>query len=435
MRTTTRLLLLLCTVLFCLTISFAQSGPIVPPDTVVTGYTLPPDKLAKATALYTVRVRLLIIGTAVGFLLLLAFLYFKVGPRIRNFAERVTSRVGRQGLVYVPLILLLLIVLQLPLDMYGHNLSVSYGLSVQKWGSWFADWGKALVIQLIVGTLAISGAYWLMRRSPRRWWLWFWVISIPCIVLFVFITPLVIDPMFNRFDPLEPRQPQLVPEIERVVQHGGLSIPRDRMFEMRASEKVTTLNAYVTGLGASKRVVVWDNTIQKLTVPQTLYVFGHEMGHYVLHHMWKGLIFSIVLMLAAYCLGARLGLWAVARFGERWGIRSLEDWASLPLLILIVSMFMFLANPISSAFSRYLERQSDKYGMEVIHGIVPDANQAAAQAFQALGENGLDYPYPNRLLVLWGYSHPPIAERVQFVLHYKPWDEGKETEFVKFIGR
>jgi STE24 endopeptidase len=424
-------LLLLCALCVLTVVAAAHNAPVVPADKVVTSYTLPPDKLVKATALYAVRVRLLIAGTLFGFVLLIAFLYGRVGPRIRNFAERITSGIGKQGFIYIPLLLLALIALQLPLDMYGHKLSVSYGLSVQKWGSWFGDWGKGLVLQLLLGTLAIGGAYALMRKSPQRWWLWFWIISLPCIVFLVFIQPIIIDPMFNHFDPLEPRQPQLVAEIEKVVRHGGLSIPRDRMFEMRASDKVTTLNAYVTGLGASKRVVVWDNTIQKMTIPQTLFVFGHEMGHYVLDHIWKGLVFTAVLLFFAFYFGARLGRWAVARYGPRWEIRALEDWASLPLLILIISLFSFITTPIASGFSRYLEHQADQYGMEVIHGIVPDANQSAAQAFQALGEIYLEYPNPSPLLVFWSYDHPSTPDRLQYVLHYNPWEHGKQPEFVK----
>ena len=376
-------------------------------------------------------VRLLIVDSIFGFVLLLAFLYGRVGPRFRNLAERVTHRIWLQGLVFIPLLLLALLVLQLPLEIYGHRLSLSYGLSVQGWASWFGDWAKSLAIMLLVGTGAIILAYWLMGKNPQRWWLWLWVISVPFLVLFIFLIPLIIDPMFNHFDSLDQRQPQLVTEIEKVVQHGGLAIPRSRMYEMRASDKVTTLNAYVTGLGASKRVVVWDNTSRQLTIPQTLYVFGHEMGHYVLNHIWKGLIFFSAMLFIAYYFVARLGQWAVARYGPRLGIRTLSDWASLPLLILIISLFMFITSPISSGFSRYLEHQADQYGLEVIHGIVPDPNQAAAQAFQALGENSLSYPYPSRALIFWTYDHPAIPDRVQYVLHYHPWADGKQPEFVK----
>lgn len=404
---------------------FAQANPIVPATETITRYTLPAEKAAKSEALYNVSVRLMLASTAYGFVLLLAFLYAHVGSRLRNFSETVTTGVRRQGFLMVPLFLLLWIGLQLPPQIYGHHLSLAYGLSIQRWGSWFGDWGKSLIIEVAVGTAAITGAYALMRTSPRRWWLWFWTISIPFVVFFVFLSPIVIEPLFDKFELLAPRHPQLVAEIEKVAHHGGLDIPPDRMFEMRASRKVTTLNAYVTGIGASKRVVVWDNTIRDLTIPQTLFVFGHEMGHYVMNHIWKGLAFFTVLLFVAYYLGARVGQWAVDRFGPRLGIRGLSDWASLPLLILILAVFSFFTEPVDSAFSRYLEHRADQYGLEVIHGIVPDPNQAAAQAFQALGENSLAYPNPNRLLVFWTYDHPPIADRLEFVLKDKPWENAR----------
>jgi Zn-dependent protease with chaperone function len=291
----------------------AKPAPIVPADQVVTAYTLPPETLEKAAALYRVRVRLLIVDTLFGFVMLLGFLYGRVGVHIRDLAERLTKCARLQGLICVPLLLLALIALQLPIEVYGQRLSLSYGLSVQQWGSWFGDWGKNLFLELLIGTAAICGAYALMRRSPRRWWLWFWIISLPFVLFFVFLSPLVIDPMFDHFEPLEQSRAELVDEIEQVVRHGGLIIPRERMFEMRASDKVTTLNAYVTGIGASKRVVVWDNTATALTNAQTLYVFGHEMGHYVLNHIWITLAFLSVFLLIAYYLGARLGQWAISR--------------------------------------------------------------------------------------------------------------------------
>jgi STE24 endopeptidase len=427
-------ILMVGTVLFFAVLALAQAaqpGPIVPADQVITAYTLPPATLGKATALYKIRVRLLIVDTLFGFVLLLGFLYGRVGVHIRDLAERMTKHVRVQGLICVPLLLLALIVLQLPIEVYGQRLSLSYGLSVQQWGSWFGDWGKNLFLELLIGTTAIYGAYALMRKSPRRWWFWFWIISLPFIMFFIFLSPLVIDPMFDHFEPLEQRRAELVDEIEKVVHHGGLNIPRDRMFEMRASDKVTTLNAYVTGIGASKRVVVWDNTATALTNAQTLYVFGHEMGHYVLNHIWITLACLSMFLLVAYYLGARLGQWAVSRYGPQWGLPDLLNWASLPLLLLIISLFSFVTEPVTSGFSRYLERQADQYGIEVIHGIVPDANQAAAQAFQALGQNGLSYPDPHRWLVFWRYDHPTISERVQFVRHYNPWAEGKAPEFVK----
>src|SRR5258708_39650238 len=140
----------------------------------------------------------------------------------------------------------------------------------------------------------------LIRKSPRRWWLYSWLIVVPFFIFLIFLSPIVIDPLFNKFEPLDKSNPQLVDAIQKVTRRGGLDIPRDRMFLMKASEKVTTLNAYVTGFGLSKRVVVWDTTIQKASTPETLFVFGHEMGHYVLNHIVIGITASVAGLLLGF---------------------------------------------------------------------------------------------------------------------------------------
>src|SRR6185369_6853792 len=147
-------------------------------------------------------------------------------------------------------------------------------------------WTKGELIEFAVGSLLLWIFYGAIRRSPRHWWFYSWLVAIPIIVFLMFIAPVVISPMFYRFEPLAEKQPALVAEIAKVVARGGLEIPRSRMFEMNASEKLKSLNAYVAGIGASKRVVVWDTTIQKMNTGEILFVFGHEMGHYVLGHLW-----------------------------------------------------------------------------------------------------------------------------------------------------
>jgi Zn-dependent protease with chaperone function len=203
------------------------------------------------------------------------------------------------------------------------------------------------------------------------------------------------------------------------------------MFEMEASEKVTTYNAYVTGIGATKRVVVWDNTSRDLTVPETLFVFGHEMGHYVLNHVYKGLAFFAVLMLAGFWLGRRIVLAMLARWGEAWHIRGVNDLAALPVLMLALSLLGLVGEPIGNAFSRHIEHQADIYGLEVTHGLFPNNREVAASAFQKLGEKSYDYPTPNPLLVFWSYSHPSISDRIQFALHYDPWNTPAGPKYVK----
>jgi Zn-dependent protease with chaperone function len=135
-------------------------------------------------------------------------------------------------------------------------------------------------------------------------------------------------------------------------------------------------------------------------------------------------------MLAALGLGKIIADKATARWRERWAIRGLSDWASLPLLMLIFAVLSFVGEPVANGFSRHLEHQADIYGLEVTHGIVPDAPEIAAQGFQLLDEKSLSYPYPNRLFVFWTYDHPPITERLRFALHYDPWGRGQPTRYI-----
>ncbi len=395
----------------------------------ITEYRLPPDLLQKSKALYTTKLTLFVLGTVYGIALLVAVLWLRMGARFRDLAERATSYRFLQALIFVPLLVLTLAVLGLPLRIYHHHLEVAYGLSVQSFGSWFWDWTKGQLIAIPVAVAIVWGLYAILRRSPTRWWLYGWLASVPLLVFLVWIEPVLIEPLFFHFEPLEATQPELVADLERITRKGGLTIERSRMFEMKASEKVTTYNAYVNGIGSSERVVVWDNTARDLSRAETLFVFGHEQGHYVLHHIWIGIAASAVSLLIGLYVAYRLIDGLTARFGARWGVRSAADWASLPVLLLIFTLLSTVSSPAAAAIARHFERQADRYGLEAIHGLVPDSEQAAARAFQKLGEKGLSYPYPNPLYVFWTFDHPPIAERVAFALAYRPWDDGKPLVF------
>jgi len=402
-----------------------------PQELKVTEYRLPPEKLAKAKALYKTSTVLYLAGLVFGIVILWVLLKLRVGPALRNLAECVSRNRFLQTLIFVPLLTLLIAVISLPFDIYGHHISRAYGLSVQGWLSWAGDWLKAEAVSLVVLIPAVFVLFWIIRKSPQRWWLYFWLLTLPFAVLLIFVAPVILDPMFNSFEPLEKTQPQLVSEIEKVTQRGGLNIPRDHMFEMNASAKVTTYNAYVTGIGATKRVVVWDNTARDLTVPETLFVFGHEMGHYVLNHIYKGLAFFAVTSLFGFWLGRRIVLIMLAVWGEQWHIRGLNDLAVLPVLMLALSLLTFAGEPIGNAFSRHIEHQADIYGLEVTHGLFPNNGEVAASSFQKLGEKSYDYPTPNPLLVFWSYGHPTIAQRIYFSLHYDPWNTLSGPKYVK----
>src|SRR5438067_3095407 len=200
-----------------------------------TSYTLPPDKLAKAKALYILRGRLRIIDTAFAFIVLLGILYFGMAARYRDWAERASPRRFVQALVFIPLLLITIDLLGLPLDIYQHHISLKYGLSIQKWGSWFGDVLKGEAISLVLLVLLLWILVAAIRRWPRLWWFYFWLIALPILFFVVFIAPYVIDPLFNKFEPLQKTHSELVTAIERVVERAGMYIPPERMFEMKAS--------------------------------------------------------------------------------------------------------------------------------------------------------------------------------------------------------
>ena len=394
-------------------------------------YNLPPDKLAKAIAYAAARNRLHFIAFAWGIAILIACLMLRVAPLFRDWAKHVSHRRIAQAYVIAALLTFAIDGISLPISAYGHHLSLEYEQSIQRWAPWFWDWIKGELIGILFGGFALWILYGVLRRSPRHWWFYGWLAAIPIVLVLQFIAPVLIEPLFFRFDPLQAEQPALVAEIENVVARGGLAIPADRMYLMNASAKLNSLNAYVAGIGASKRVVVWDTTLRRMTTPEILFVFGHEMGHYVLCHMWLLIASTCVMLLAFLFLGFHGMRWALARWGGRWHIGGMDDWASLPVLLLAVAICGFLAEPLQNSYSRMLEHNADVYGLEVIHGLVPDSSGAAADAFQILGETGLSDPNPSPFIRFWLYDHPPVAERVRFAAEYDPWGKGEPTRYVK----
>ena len=387
-------------------------------------YSLPPDKLQRAIEYAHARNWLYFVGEFYSVAMLLAILVIGVSAKFRDWAEAASRRRFAQALVFVPLIVLANDFLNLPLGVYGQHLELKFDQSIESWPAWLWDWTKGELLSIALAVLVVFILYGVIRRSPRRCWFHFWLACLPILFTIIFLEPYIIEPLFFKFDPLAKRHADLVNELEKVVRRGGLAIPPERMFEMKASEKLKSLNAYVSGFGASKRVVVWDTTLEKLTTPEILFVFGHEMGHYVLGHIRNFLIFASLFALILLYAGYHVAHWVIRRWGAAWRIRALDDWASLPALILILSIFSFLSQPIANGYSRWQEHQADIYGLEVTHGLIPDSRAAASHTFQVLGEVGLDEPDPNPFIEFWTYSHPSTAERVAFAQGYDPWSNG-----------
>jgi STE24 endopeptidase len=211
----------------------AQSQP-APPQR-ITKYTLPPDRYQKARNLAKIHFRFALISFVYGLVVLWLILRWRLSAKYRTFAESKFSKRSLQALVFSPLVILTMDVLQLPTGIYQNWVSRQYGLSVQGWGSWFWDWTKGELISVILGIILIWLLYAVIRKSPRRWWFYFWLASLPIGLLVFFLQPLIIDPLFNKFEPLQQKEPVLTASLEKMVQRAGQNIPPERMFWMNAS--------------------------------------------------------------------------------------------------------------------------------------------------------------------------------------------------------
>jgi STE24 endopeptidase len=410
----------------------SSASPIAQPQpkNKITAYTLPPDLYRKARNRSRIGFASRIIGFFYGLFVFWFILRRKFSARFRDWAERVSRNRFVQALIFIPLLVITLGVLEIPLDIFDEWILKLYRISVQTWPSWFADWAKAQLLAIIIGSFLAWLLYAVIRKSPARWWFYFWILSLPIILFIVFISPYVIEPMFNKFEPLTVKAPQLIAPLQRVTRRAGQEVAPQRMFWMKASDKTIATNAYVSGFGASKRIVIWDTAIAQESTDEVVADFGHEMGHYALGHIWKGFAFLAAMLFVLLYLGYLTIGWLLARSGARWDVRGLEDWASLPALLLLITLFGFVANVLGNAFSRYQENQADVYGLEVTHGIISDPGQACAESFQNYGEKALVDPDPNPVQVFLFYDHPTIASRIHLCVTYDPWSKGESPQFV-----
>ena len=413
----------------------AQQAPAAPqtsatanqPAASQQAYTLPPDKLAMAIDLSRIRNILDIVGSLWQILIVWLLLASRFAARLEAEIKVIASHRWAQGIFFFAAFFIILWLSGLPLSMYGHYVERSYQISVQSWADWFSDDAKELGFAIAVSTPVLLLFNWIVRRWPRRYWLGAWVVALPILVIVFFVEPLI-EPLFEKFEPLQAHDPALVADLEKVVARTGTAIPPSRMYLMKASLKTNGLNAYVTGIGATKRIVVWDTTAGRIPNDEILFIFGHECGHYVLHHLPKGMALLSGSLFFIYWFCARLGKWMVERYGGRWGVTDLGSRTGFLVLLFAVTIVMFLLQPVFNGSSRYFEHQADVFGQEAIHGIVPDPQKTAVAAFNDLGKAWLDDPNPNPFIEFWLYNHPSTQDRANFAAHYAPWANGGHGE-------
>jgi Zn-dependent protease with chaperone function len=365
------------------------------------------------------RVLLRVVTPLLGILVGVLMLVTGVAQRYRDFAYRLAQ--GRWGrmLAFFTFYLVTMFVVTLPVSWYEeHALEQRFGFAAQTTLEWLVDQLKALGFMIVaVGVVPVLALAWrAVEASPRRWWLWLAAGAIPVTLASVILQPLVFDPLFNKFTPL--RDASLRDEI--LALGARAHVPAKNVYEVDMSERTTKVNAYVSGFGASQRIVLWDNTLRRLQRDEILFVMGHEMGHYVLQHIWKGVLLYSIGGFAALWIVARLLRWTLGRFGGRWGVQSVADLAAMPLLFASLALVNYLGAPLTNAISRRIEHEADIYALEITRD-----NDAGARSFLALARDNKSDPEPATWVRIMLYSHPPLGDRIRFALEYRPWERGE----------
>ncbi len=380
-----------------------------------------PPASEKAMRYYRTGNVLWVIGTLWGLLVPALLLFTGISARMRDAARRVGRNWFFTIAIYGILFTLVMTVLSLPLDYYeGFVRPHAYGLSDQTVAKWWSDEIKGVIVGCIGIALFLWIPYLLLRKSPRRWWLYSGLAAFPLLVLLLFITPIWIEPLFNKFGPMHDKalESQILALADRAGIEGG------RVYEVNKSVDTKTVNAYVTGFGGSKRIVLWDTTLAKMSPPEVLYVMGHEMGHYVLGHTWQ-LIFlgTAVALFGAWVIHLTAGE-LIARYRDRFGFTELADVASLPLMGLLFGVVSLVISPAALAFGRHVEHEADRFGLEITRD-----NHDCATAFVKLQQENLSNPRPGLLYKLWRADHPPLGERIDFCNGYRPWETGQPLRY------
>ncbi len=348
--------------------------------------------------------------------ILVLLLVSGLSARMRDVAHARARRRYVRVLVYLALFTLVMLAAEAPFlgfrDWWWEH---RFGLSNQSFLAWAWEGIESAAIGLAIagGLGLVALALALIERLKTRAWAWLALGMLPVLLAGVLIQPLVIDPAFNTFEPLP--NAGLEAKLLDLARRSG--IPARHVFEADKSRQTNKLNAYVSGFGPSQRIVLWDTSLQAFREDEILSVMGHEMGHYRLGHLWKGVALWSVFAFALFFAADRLARWALARFGPRWRVPSLHDEAAIPLVAAALGLLLFAAQPVVNGYSRRVEHEADRFGLDVTHD-----NDAAARSFFVMAERNRSDPYPPAFVRWLLYTHPTMSERVRFARTYHPWD-------------
>lgn len=335
----------------------------------------------------------------------LLFLTSKLSQRISLWASN-----GRglflSGLIYGMVFFGIIFLINLPINYYSSFvLPHKYGLSNQTILRWLEVNLKGFLVNDVIISLFLWVPYMILFNSPRTWWIQLGIITIPVIIFITFISPMVIDPLFNKYTSIIDEK--LGIEVVKLLEKADIADAEIYMVDK--SKDTKNMNAYMTGISKSKRIVLWDNTINNLTEDEVLSITAHEIGHYVHGHIWKSIIFSAIATILLMFLIFITSNWILDLSYGSFGFKNIYNYASLPLLLLVLNVFTFLGNPITNYVSRYMEIEADRYEINLTLD-----RDSAVTAMEKLYVQSLGIPRPSKLYKLWYHTHPTLEERIEF---------------------
>jgi STE24 endopeptidase len=370
---------------------------------------IPADKTARSNAYFEGGYWLILWDFLYGVIVALILLNLRWSAKMRDLSERVTRFKPVHTFVYWLQYLVLTSVLIFPLTVYeGYFREHKYGLATQTFGPWLGDQLKALGVGLVLGGVLVVVLFGIVRRLPRTWWIWGSVVTILFTIFGVLIAPVYIVPIFNKVTRLD--DPKVVDPILSMARANG--IPAKDVYTMDASRQSTRMSANVSGFANTMRITLNDNLLRRGSPEEIQAVMGHEMGHYVMNHIYKFIMFNAIETVLFFAL-LYWGLgWSLQRWGEKWQIRSVGDTAVVPLVVLLALAYGFVTTPIDNTMIRTQEKEADMFGLNAARQ--PDG---FAQAAIHLGEYRKMNPAPIEEFIF--FDHPSGRNRIYAAMRWK----------------
>jgi len=370
---------------------------------------IPPAAKARSDAYFEGGYWLILWDFLYGALICWILLRFRWSAAMRNRAEKITRFKPLQTFLYFLQYLIVTTILGFPLAWYeGFFREHKYGMATQTFGPWMGDQLKELLVGLVLGGIITMLLFGVVRRLPTTWPIWGAIVLFAFLIFTVLIAPVYIVPIFNKVKRLE--DPVVTTPILSMAQANG--IPVHDVFQIDASRQTTRMSANVSGFGKTMRITLNDNLLRRASPEEVQAVMGHEMGHYVLNHVYKAMYFYLIIIVVGFAL-LRWSLdWSLARWGERWQIRGVGDTAVLPLVVLLASIFFFILTPIGNTETRTAEKEADMYGVNASRQ--PDG---FAWAAVHLSEYRKMSPGPVEEWIF--YDHPSGRDRIHSAMQWK----------------